>query len=664
MMDQSRAIRLKTQLARDFRNQLTIGAPTNADEDALRQLAEHLRSRRVRVKLFLRHLLHAKLYLTFRHDQGIPRTGFVGNSNLTVSGLSKQGELNVDVLDHDATLKLAGWFNDRWADRWCLDISDDLVEVIEESWARTTPVSPYQIYIKMAFHLSREARLGLSSFSIPRDLRTKVLPFQSAAIRIAANHLNRRGGVILGDVVGLGKTLMATTLARIFEEDYGFDALIICPKRLVRMWQKYVDDYRVRAKIISLTQARNVLPTLRRYRLMIIDESHNLRNREGKTYRAIQDFIVKNECRCILLSATPYNKTYEDLSNQLRLFIDETKDLGIRPERLISEIGEIEFRRRYQASPRSLAAFEHSMFPDDWRDLMRLYLVRRTRTFIKENYATIDPTDGRRYLTFEDGRRAYFPERKPLTMPFSLSDDAPTDQYAPLFAPDVVDGIDRLALPRYGLGNYAKASLSSSLSTQELKTVADLSRAGKRLMGFCRTNLFKRLESSGWAFILSMQRHVLRNYVFLHALAHGLPVPIGTTDAAFLEPANDDSDETDLGESDDDEASVHVTESIEQFGSLHVVVNNAGLMSTETVVELNGAGYQVCAKKPVTTAFYLLCELCERHGCRQQQLCATFDDPGAAKGLRIAWPHRIRVYGRRVRWPRRSLGCRLSAARP
>ena len=419
VMDQSRAIRLKTQLARDFRNQLTIGAPTNADEVALRQLAEHLRSRRVRVKLFLRHLLHAKLYLTFRHDQGIPRTGFVGSSNLTVSGLSKQGELNVDVLDHDATHKLAGWFNDRWADRWCLDISDDLVEVIEESWARTTPVSPYQIYIKMAFHLSREARLGLSSFSIPRDLRTKVLAFQSAAIRIAANHLNRRGGVILGDVVGLGKTLMATTLARIFEEDYGFDALIICPKRLVKMWQKYVDDYRVRAKIISLTQARNVLPTLRRYRLMIIDESHNLRNREGKIYRAIQDFILKNECRCILLSATPYNKTYEDLSNQLRLFLDETKDLGIRPERLISEIGEIEFRRRYQASPRSLAAFEHSTFPDDWRDLMRLYLVRRTRTFIKDNYATIDPLDGRRYLTFEDGRRAYFPERTSMH-PFLL----------------------------------------------------------------------------------------------------------------------------------------------------------------------------------------------------------------------------------------------------
>jgi hypothetical protein len=548
MMDNQRAVRLKAQLAKEFRSQLTIGAPTNADETALRELAEHLRSKRVRVRLFLRHLLHAKLYLAFRDDKVNPRTGFVGSSNLTVSGLSKQGELNVDVLDHDATSKLERWFNDRWADRWCLDISDELIAVIEQSWARPVPPTPYQIYVKMAYHLSREARMGLSSFSIPRDMRTKVLAFQSAAIRIAANHLNRRGGVLLGDVVGLGKTLMATALARIFEDDYGFDALIVCPKRLVKMWQKYADDYRLRARVLPLSRAIAVLPTLRRYRLMIVDESHNLRNREGKIYRAIQDFIRKNECRCILLSATPYNKTYADLSSQLRLFLDETKDIGIRPERLISEIGEIEFRRRHQASPRSLAAFEHSPFADDWRDLMRLYLVRRTRTFIKENYAEIDPADGRAYLAFDDGTRAYFPDRIPLTAKFSLDDERPRDQYAHLFDTTVVNAIDALALPRYGLGNYAKTDLDGGLTAQELKVVADLSRAGKRLMGFCRTNLFKRLESSGESFILSMQRHVLRNYVYLHALEHGLPVPIGTQDAAFLEPQNDDGDENDGAE--------------------------------------------------------------------------------------------------------------------
>lgn len=62
--------------------------------------------------------------------------GYLGSSNLTLSGLSRQGELNVDVLDHDACENLAHWFEDRWNDRWCIDISDELVEILDESWAR------------------------------------------------------------------------------------------------------------------------------------------------------------------------------------------------------------------------------------------------------------------------------------------------------------------------------------------------------------------------------------------------------------------------------------------------------------------------------------------------------------------------------------------------
>lgn len=550
-MDNGRAIRLKNQLAEEFRQQLTMGVPTNDDERALRELVEHLRTKRVRVKLYLKTTLHAKLYLTFRNDVNNPRTGFVGSSNLSFSGLQNQGELNVDVLDHDATTKLETWFNDRWADRWCIDISNELIKVIEDSWARSKPLPPYHLYVKMAYHLSREARLGLSSFSIPRDLRGRVLAFQSAAIRIAANHLNRRGGVILGDVVGLGKTLMATALARIFEDDFGYDALIVCPKRLEKMWQSYVDRYRLRAKIVPLTQVINIMPTLRRYRLMIVDESHNLRNREGRTYGVLQEYIRANECRCILLSATPYNKTYEDLSSQLRLFVDETQDLGVRPERLFSEIGEMEFRRLHQAPSRSIAAFEFSPYAEDWRELMRLYMVRRTRSFIKDNYAVLDPDNGRHYLAFEDGSRSYFPERIPRTITFALDEANPNDQYAKLFEPQVVTAIDRLALPRYGLGNYTKtdAQLKTLLTATELQIVQDLSRAGKRLMGFCRTNLFKRLESGGDSFLLSMQRHVLRNYVFLHALENGLSVPIGRSNAAMLEPQNDDSDESSSEES-------------------------------------------------------------------------------------------------------------------
>jgi phosphatidylserine/phosphatidylglycerophosphate/cardiolipin synthase-like enzyme len=163
-----------------------VGMPTNADEAGLRRLAEQLKSGKVVVKLFLKHPLHAKLYLLFRPDPNNPVTGFLGSSNLTLSGLSKQGELNVDVLDHDATQKLTKWFDDRWTDRWCLDITAELIAMIEESWAREETLNPYVIYVKMAYHLAQEARAGLNEFRIPPEFGKRMFAYQEAAVKIAA----------------------------------------------------------------------------------------------------------------------------------------------------------------------------------------------------------------------------------------------------------------------------------------------------------------------------------------------------------------------------------------------------------------------------------------------------------------------------------------------
>ena len=142
----------------------------------------------------------------------------------------------------------------------------------------------------------RRPVLACPSFVFHEISGTSYSSYQTAAVKIAAHHLNKRGGVLIGDVVGLGKTLMATALARIFEDDHNLETLIICPKKS----GDHVGglsglQYRLQAKVMSISRVitRNC-PTLAAvpYRC-ILDESHNLRNREGKRYRVIQDYIQR-----------------------------------------------------------------------------------------------------------------------------------------------------------------------------------------------------------------------------------------------------------------------------------------------------------------------------------------------------------------------------------
>lgn len=569
------AKQLKRKLAKEFRKQLQWGRPSNRTEQTLRRLARQLRSGRVRVALFAPYQLHAKLYLCYPETTGSASVGFVGSSNLTFAGLHgkgryRQGELNVDLVEQPDCDRLSAWFEERWDDPHCYDISEDLADIIDESWARTDTIDPYHIYLKIAWHLAYDARIGQNEFSLPAEMKGVLFDYQTAAVKLAARHLKERGGVIIGDVVGLGKTLMATALALINDH---LETLIIAPKNLVGMWEEHMHRYGLRrTKVISITRVQNDLPELRRYRLLVIDESHNLRNREGKRYRVIKDYIDRNDAMCVLLTATPYNKTYLDLSSQLRLFLDDTKDLGIRPEKYLAEIGESEFARRVNAPERSIAAFEASNDADDWRDLMRLYLVRRTRSFIKANYAfcdcrgcgtAIEASAGacpecnrkvtsslRRYLEYPGGGRSYFPARIPKNLAFKTED--PDDPYARLYDESVVATINKLKLPRYGLAEYFRPNPKVSPTVEEQQIMEDLGRARIRLRGFCRTNLFKRLESSGEAFLFSIERHALRNLVVAHALAEGKPVPVGSQDAALLDPDFDDEDRDELFADDED----------------------------------------------------------------------------------------------------------------
>ena len=153
-------------------------------------------------------------------------------------------------------------------------------------------------------------------------------------------------------------------------------------------------------------------------------------------------------------------------------------------------------------------------------------------------------------MEFPNGKRSYFPDRLPKRVVYAFDPEDPNDQYAQLYSPQVVAIIDDLLLPRYGLGQekYQNKKTSGQITDEEQRIKDNLSRAGTRLIGFARTNLFKRLESSGHSFLLSISRHILRNYLFIYAIDKQLPFPIGKQEAGlidnFLYTDQEDDDKT------------------------------------------------------------------------------------------------------------------------
>ena len=518
----------KLEIARDFKKQLLLGMPTKRDEWTLRRLSAQLKENKVCVKLYVAHPLHAKLYLAYSPDSSRNKiSAILGSSNLTYSGLTKNGELDADIENNRDLEALEEWFDNRWNDRFCIDITKELIDAIDNSWAGAEVIPPYYIYLKTAYHLSADARSGVKEFTLPPEFQHELFDFQQTAVKIAARHLNneKRGGAMIGDVVGLGKTITACAIAKIYEMTYASSTLIICPANLQDMWDKYRKRYDLKADIMSIAKPIDV-DNARYYRLIIVDESHNLRNEQGKRYQNIKALIERQDCKVLLLTATPYNKDFSDLSSQLKLFISEDDDLGIRPEEYIRELGgdRAFLQKHSEVFIRSIKAFEKSTSLDDWQELMKLFLVRRTRTFIKENYAKTDETTGRKYLEFRDGRKNFFPERKPKAIKF---DTMPGDQYSRLYSEEMISMMEELRLPRYGLSQYEDTGKTANASTTDKHLLENLSRAGQRMMGFCKSTFFKRIDSSGFSFLLTLYRHILRNAVFIYAIENKLPLPIG-----------------------------------------------------------------------------------------------------------------------------------------
>ena len=524
--DRERALARRDQLVAHLRNQLMRGLATTEGQATLQTLKRQLRDGVVAMKVFTEKPLHGKTYIFHAPNKKHgSRWAYVGSSNLTGAGLHRNLELNIDVQDSDATSKLATWFDERWADRFSLDITAEIIDLIEQSWADESQPTPFEVYLKVCHSLSQDARDGMG-YVLPKSMSDLLLDYQESAVRTLSRRIVRRGGTMLGDVVGLGKTLTAVATALMLQAAEDYSTLVLCPKNLQPMWEEHLEAYDINGRVIPYSMADKVLPELKRFNLVICDESHNLRNNATIAYDAIHQYIRANGSKALLLTATPYNLAFTDVANQIGLYIDEDDDLGIVPTEALRK--DPALAGKVDGKINTLTAFRKSEEPEDWKRLMSDHLVRRTRSFIKrtakqENVTRADGTvEQREYLQFANGQRFHFPTRiaTPLSHAFS------TDDPAALMEDDTtLDAIRDLILPRYRLADYDNPKAQHTPS--DTKNLDDIRSGRGNVSGFVRISLFKRLSSSGHSFILSLQRQRARNELFIHAIDHRLPIPLG-----------------------------------------------------------------------------------------------------------------------------------------
>jgi hypothetical protein len=335
---------------------------------------------------------------------------------------------------------------------------------------------------------------------------------------------------MLGDVVGLGKTITATAVAAMLSDSLGYP-LIICPVNLKPMWESYLETYDLPGKVVPYSQISRVLPSLnKRYRFVIIDESHTLRNSTRQDYKILRQYLQESDSKVLLLTGTPFNIRFKDVANQIALYLDDDEDLGIQPlaamdknPRLIDLVdGKIS----------SLAAFKRSEEAEDWKRLMSDHLIRRTRSFIQKNYALRE--NGKEYLQFSNGEKFFFPKR--IAIPLG-SDESIEDPATKMASEETLGVIDSLKLPRYSLARYVNSEVE--LIDKEEIIVDKWEQSSGHLSGFLRSGFYKRLSSCGYSFILSIQKHLARNDIWIYAYTNNLSIPLGNLPDDLLEYGND-----------------------------------------------------------------------------------------------------------------------------
>ena len=491
-------------------------------EGGILQMCEDLVSGRLQIRIHDKKNLHAKFYLCLPDNHSEHSDGWVimGSSNISDSGLGikrpPQYELNVAMKDYDDVKYCSDEFWKLWNDAVPLS-AEDIDKCKNDTYLcnEDKQPSPYELYIKVLIDTFGDQ--VESDFTIKLPEGVKDLKYQKDAVIQGYQMLMQHNGLFLADVVGLGKTMIATMIAKRFVElnGKGTNILVVYPPAVEDNWKQTFKQFEIndKAQFITNGSLSKVLDARDRYKskeefdLIIVDEAHGFRSDSSGKYDELQK-ICKSPCvnigllkstqkKVMLLSATPLNNRPEDLLNQLLLFqnsqnctIDGIPNLKAFFSPLITEYKKL-MRERGE---RDVTADVDEIYEQIRNKVIDKVTVRRTRKNIlndpdykkdiKEQNITfpdILPPNELEYFLDEDTSNRFYETLKQLTD--GKSDDNPKGK---------------------GL-NYARYRAVEFLKPEYRKKYKNAEHIGRTLASIYRVHMVKRLESSFHAFKKSLE---------------------------------------------------------------------------------------------------------------------------------------------------------------
>ncbi|MCL6591892.1 MAG: helicase [Firmicutes bacterium] len=467
-------------------------------EDGVNRFIEWIRSGKLQIRVYPSERIHAKVYImTFpegHYDKGRVITG---SSNFTRAGLIDNLEFNVELKnasDYEFALQK---FNELWQDG--VDVSGKYVETIHSrTWLNQT-ISPYELYLKFLYeYFKDELNMEDEVFADYLPEGFKKLEYQEQAVLNARKILEEYGGVFISDVVGLGKTYIASMLAKQLEGR----TLILAPPVLTGInnpgsWANVRSDFVLRADCESIGKLDEILERgVEKYKNIIIDEAHRFRTETNVTYEKLAE-ICRGK-RVILVTATPYNNTPADLLSQIKLFQNSRKsaipnlpdlesfffNLGKRLKGLDRQRDHDEYLRITKENAKIIR-----------EKVLKYLMVRRTRSEIIKYF----PRDLKE-------QKLKFPEvEAPVPLFYELDEHEDN-----IFNRTVELITRRFKYARYIPLLYYKGDID------ELEK-----QSQRNLQGFMKVLLIKRLESSFYAFTNTIGRFIHSYELFTAEVERG-----------------------------------------------------------------------------------------------------------------------------------------------